>query len=51
MQGCREKISLLLYQCVMLVGQVFLIAYEGPRYEFNDTQELFAKVRALYDAG
>lgn len=51
MQGCKEKISLLLYQCVMLVGQVFLIAYEGPRYEFNDTQELFAKVRFLYDAG
>ncbi|GKZ24677.1 hypothetical protein AbraIFM66951_011948 [Aspergillus brasiliensis] len=48
-QGCGEKISLLLYQCVMLVGQLFLIAHEGPRGEFRDSQELFASIRALYD--
>ena len=50
-RGCGEKISMLLYQCVMLVGQVFLNAYESARYEFADTQELFARVRALYELG
>lgn len=50
-RGCGEKISMLLYQCVILVGQVFLNAYESPRYEFADTEELLTRVRALYDLG
>lgn len=50
-RGCGEKISMLLYQCIMLVGQVFLNAYESSRCYCADTQELFRRVRALYELG
>jgi hypothetical protein len=50
-RGCGEKISILLYQCIMLVGQVFLNAYESPCYYCADAQELFTRVRALYELG
>jgi hypothetical protein len=35
----------------MLVGQVFLNAYESPRNEIADTQKLFTRVRTLYELG
>jgi hypothetical protein len=48
---CGGKISLLLYQCIMLVGRLFLNAHESPCYEFTEAQEMMARIRALYDLG
>lgn len=49
--SCGEKISLLLDQCIMLVGRLFLNFHESRCYEFADIQVIFARIIALYGTG
>ncbi|KAH8702204.1 fungal-specific transcription factor domain-containing protein [Talaromyces proteolyticus] len=53
MQGhkSRTKISLFLFQCVLLVGRLFLDIHEGSCTNSVHLQAMFQKIRLLYNLG